>query len=186
MTTINGYKIAIDEATLDKMINEQMIAIDMIDANFSGYKQLAEGDKKALKHLVEAGRILNNVALEQDHPLNLNLKKGLEEAAKENSHAAKALKIFNSLNGVCGLNGIDPEPVRIFEGVKEFKGRNFYPTDMSVDEFHGIIAKMLKSGKVDEVKKILSARSMVRRNGDELMVLHYTKDFTEALSYITN
>ena len=75
MTTINGYKIAIDEATLDKMINEQMIAIDMIDANFSGYKQLAEGDKKALKHLVEAGRILNNVALEQDHPLNLKMKK---------------------------------------------------------------------------------------------------------------
>ena len=186
MTTINGYKIVLDEATLDKMINEQMIAIDMIDANFSGYKQLAEGDKKALKHLVEAGRILNNVALEQDHPLNLNLKKGLEEAAKENSHAAKALKIFNSLNGVCGLNGIDPEPVRIFEGVKEFKGRNFYPTDMSVDEFHGIIAKMLKSGKVDEVKKILSARSMVRRNGDELMAIDYTKYFAEAFSKIAN
>ena len=186
MTAINGYKIALDEDTLGKMINEQMIAINMIDHNFQGYKNLAEGDKKALKHLVEAGRIINDVALEQDHPLNLELKKGLEDKAKENTHAAKALKIFNSLDGVSGLNGIDPEPVRIFEGVKEFKGRNFYPTDMSVDEFHGIIAKMLKKGKVDEVKKILSARTMVRRNGDELKAIDYTEYFAEAFSKIAN
>lgn len=186
MTAINGYKIALDEDTLGKMINEQMIAINMIDHNFQGYKNLAEGDKKALKHLVEAGRIINDVALEQDHPLNLELKKGLEDKAKENTHAAKALKIFNSLDGVSGLNGIDPEPVRIFEGVKEFKGRNFYPTDMSVDEFHGIIAKMLKKGKVDEVKKILSAHTMVRRNGDELKAIDYTEYFAEAFSKIAN
>ena len=186
MTTINGYKIALDEDKLDKMINEQMIAINMIDQDFQGYKNLAEGDKKALKHLVEAGRIINDVALEQDHPLNLELKKGLENKAKENTHAAKALKIFNSLDGVSGLNGIAPEPVRIFEGVKEFKGRNFYPTDMSVDEFHGIIAKMLKKGKVDEVKKILSARTMVRRNGDELKAIDYTEYFAAAFSKIAN
>lgn len=186
MTAINGYKIALDEDKLDKMINEQMIAINMIDQDFQGYKNLAEGDKKALKHLVEAGRIINDVALEQDHPLNLELKKGLEDKAKENAHAAKALKIFNSLDGVSGLNGIDPEPVRIFEGVKEFKGRNFYPTDMSVDEFHGIIAKMLKKGKVDEVKKILSARTMVRRNGDELKAIDYTEYFAAAFSKIAN
>lgn len=186
MTIINGYKIAIDENKLDKMINEQMIAINMVDEEFEGYKNLAEGDKKALKHLIEAGRIINDVALEQDHPLNLKLKKGLQEAAKENTHAAKALKIFNSLNGVCGLNGIDPEPVRIFDGVKEFKGRNFYPTDMGVDEFHNIITQMLKKGKVDEVKKILSSRTMVRRNGDELKAIDYTEYFAKAFSQIAN
>ena len=186
MTIINGYKIAIDENKLDKMINEQMIAINMVDEEFEGYKNLAEGDKKALKHLIEAGRIINDVALEQDHPLNLKLKKGLQEAAKENTHAAKALKIFNSLNGVCGLNGIDSEPVRIFEGVREFKGRNFYPTDMSVEEFHGIITKMLEKGKIDEVKKILSARTMVKRNCDELKAIDYTEYFAKAFSQIAN
>ncbi len=186
MTMINGYEIALSEEKLDKMINEQMMPINLIDENFEGYQNLADGDKKALKHLVNAAKIINNVALEQDHHLNLELKAGLESQAEENSHAAKALKIFNSLNGVAGLNGLDPEPVEIFAGVHSFKGHNFYPLDLTTEEFHDIIRRMVEAGKVDEVKKILSARTMVRRDGENLCAIDYTEYFADDFSKAAN
>ncbi len=183
---INGYEIAIPEEKLNHMVQEEMLPIEMVNKNFEGYKALPEGDKKALAHLVAAAKIMNDVALEQDHPLNRTLKKGLEEAAKDNEYAALALRIFNSLNGVTGLNGVDQEPVKIFVGVDGYKGRNFYPTDLSVDEFHKIIARMLDEGKTEEVRKILSARTMVRRSGHELKAIDYTEYFAKEFSAMAN
>lgn len=183
---INGYEIAISEEKLDKIFADQIQIFEMIDDNFEGYKILAEGDKKALTHLVRAARMMNDAALEQDHPLNLSLKAGLEEAAQTNSHAAKALRLFNSLNGVAGLNGIDPEPVEIFKGVHGYKGRNFYPADLSVEEFHAILLRMLEQGKTEEVRKIVSARTMVRRSGDELKAIDYTEYFAPLFSKVAN
>ncbi|MBR1948632.1 MAG: hypothetical protein IKA30_02435, partial [Alphaproteobacteria bacterium] len=70
---IDGYKIAISETKLDEMISKQMTDVVLIDENFDGYKNLAEGDKKALTHLIKASKIINDVALEQDHILNRRL-----------------------------------------------------------------------------------------------------------------
>ena len=38
--------------------------------------------------------MINDVALEQDHPLNLRLKEGLERASLRSSHAEKALELL--------------------------------------------------------------------------------------------
>lgn len=183
---INGYEIAYSEAELDKMLNEQMLPVVLIDEQFEGYQKLQEGDKKALKHLVAAAKIMNEVSQEQDHHMNIVQRKALEEAAKSSSHAAKALKLFQSLNGVEGLNGLDAEPVEIFKGISGLPGRNFYPADLSVEEFHQIIQKMLEDGKVDEVRRILSARTMVRRDGDVLKAIDYTEYFAKEFSAIAN
>ena len=183
---IEGYKIALDETKLDEMINNQMTDVVLIDKNFEGYKNLSDGDKKALEHLVKASKIINDVALQQDHPLNKKLKKGLEEASKNSEHAKKALVIFNSLNGVLGLNGIDEKPIKIFENIDEYLGHNYYPTDLSVEEFHNILFKMIERGKIDEIKKILSARSIVRRKDDELYGIDYTEYFAEEFSQVAN
>lgn len=179
-----GNKINYSEEQLDNMLTHQMRKIELIGKDFEGYKSLAEGDKKALEHLKKAADIINTVALKQDHPLNLKMKEGLEKAALESSHAAKALKLFNSLNGVAGFNGLDKEPIEIFENIHYLAGKNFYPADMSVEEFHQIILKMFSRGKIDELKNILSARTMVVRSGDELKAIDYTlyfeKEFSEA------
>ena len=183
---INGYEIALSEEKLDEMINNQTLPIELIDKDFSGYKELSDGDKKALQYLVNAGKMMTDVAQEQDHHMNRIMRKGLEEAAKHSTHAAKALKLFQMMSGVEGLNGIDPKPIEIFEGVHGYAGRNFYPQDLSVEEFHQIIKKMLERGKDAEVKKILSARTMVRRNGDELKAIDYTEYFSKEFSEIAN
>ena len=43
MTTINGFEIALSEQKLDDMINNQMIAINMVSSDFEGYKSCSQG-----------------------------------------------------------------------------------------------------------------------------------------------
>ena len=118
--------------------------------------------------------------------MNLPMKKALEEAAQNSTYAAKALKLFTSFHGVEGHNGIDLEPVEIFKGIKGAKGRNFYPADLGVEEFHEILTRMVNEGKIDEVKKILSVRTMVRRDGKNLKAIDYTEYFKDAFSKAAN
>lgn len=181
---INGYDITLGESELDEILKFQMRPIDLISKDFESYINLPEGDKQAIEHLLNAARIINDVALEQDHPLNLTLKQALENAAVSNTHAAKALELFTSLNGVAGYNGIDKNPIEIFKGIELLPGKNFYPPDMNVAEFHQILLKMAQRGKIDEIRKILSARTMVRRKDDELTAIDYTEYFAEEFSEI--
>lgn len=183
---INGYELALSEAQLDEILENKTKRIELVSKDFEGYKNLTEGNKKALEHLVAAARWFNDVSEEQDHELNLVMQKALEEAAKKSTHAAKALKLFYSFRGVEGHNGIDPEPVQIFKGLKGAKGRNFYPSDLTEQEFHQIIKKMLDNGQDEEVKKILSVRTMVRRDGDVLKAIDYTEYFADIFSKVAN
>lgn len=183
---INGLKIKYSEQELADMMDNKSIAINLAGKDLSGYQTLSEGNKKALEHLVAAAEIINNVALEQDHPQNLVLKQALETAAKESSYAKRALELFNSLNGVAGFNGVDKQPIELFEGVHLLKGHNFYPQDLTIDEFHNILLNMLKNGKTDKVKSILSARTMVRRENDELKAIDYTEYFADDFSAVAN
>ena len=173
-----NLEISFSESELDDLLQNKMRKIEFISKDYDCYKSLSDGDKKALEYLLNAAKIINDVALEQDHPLNLHLKGCLEEAAQENSHAKKALELFNSINGVAGYNGIDQDPVQIFKDVKLLKGKNFYPEDLSVEEFHQILLKMACDGKIQEIHKILSARTMVRRKDDELTAIDYTQYFS--------
>ena len=182
---INGYKINYSEEQLQDMLSKS-VEIKLIDKEFSGYKKLSEGNKKAIEHLVVAAKIINDIALEQDNPNNMAMKKALQEAASANKQADLALQLFNSINGVAGFNGVDPNPIEIFEGIHLLQGHNFYPQDLSVDEFHQILTNMLQAGKIEEVRRILSARTMVRRDGKELKAIDYTEYFREDFSKIAN
>lgn len=181
---INGYYIGLSEQDLNKKLGEETQVFDLVSKDFDGYNLLQNGDKDALEHLVMSAKIINDVSLKQDHPLNMEQKAALKAAAKNNEYAKKALDLFNSLNGVEGSNGIDKEPVRIFKDIRGYIGRNFYPIDLSVEEFHEILLEMLKNGKNDDVKKILSARTMVRRNGNSLIAIDYTEYFNKEFSEI--
>lgn len=183
---INGFKLKYSAEELAEKIEKQTRKIELIDQNNPAYSALPDGDKKALGYLANAAHIMNDVALEMDNPLNLIQKQALEAAADENEQAAQALKLFNSLNGVAGFNGIDKEPIEIFEGIKMQDGCNFYPANLSAEELAKIINAMLDAGHKDEVKKILSARTMVRRNGDYLKAIDYTEYFAEEFSEIAN
>lgn len=183
---INGFTLKYSAKDLKQKVSKEMRKIVLIDKESEAYKNLSDGDKKALVHLVNAAKIINDVALEMDHPLNLVQKQALEVAAETSPYASNALKLFNSLNGVAGSNGLDKEPVEIFEGIHAYEGRNFYPIDLSASELRDIIIKMLDAGKISDVAKILSARTMVRREGDVLKAIDYTEYFEPEFSEIAN
>lgn len=187
MTTYNGYELNYTIDELKKMTSEEMTDVVLLSDSSPAYKALTEEDKKALKHLIAAAKILNNVSLQQDNSHNLAQKKALEDAASAgDEHAALALKLFNSLNGVSGLNGIDEKPINIFKGLTTPKGKNFYPADLTENEFHTILLEMFKNGEINAIRRILSARTMVVRNGNKLKAIDYTEYFKTEFSEMAN
>ncbi len=183
---INGFALKYTTEELKQKLNSGTRKIELINKDFPQYLALAEGDKKALGYLVNVARIMNDVALELDHPMNLVQKQALEVAATTDEQAEWALKLFNSFNGVAGYNGIEAEPIEIFEGIKLLQGCNFYPQDLSAEELQEIITKMLDAGMINEVKNILSARTIVRREGEFLKAMDYTEYFADEFSEMAN
>ena len=187
MTTYNGYELNYTLEELQNMMTNETTDVVLISKEHPSYINLSDGDKKALEHLVNASKILNNVALKQDNSQNIPLKQSLEEEAKkDNKEAILALKLFNSINGVYGLNGVDEKPVSIFKNLNTPAGKNFYPEDLTKEEFHQILIDMFAKNQIDEIKKILSSRTMVVRNNNSLIAIDYTKYFKEEFSLIAN
>ena len=187
MTTYNGYELNYSIDDLQKMTTTEMTDVVLLSKDSPSYQNLDEAEKKVLEHLIKAAKILNNVALIQDNNQNIILKSLLEkEASQNNEHAKLALKLFNSINGVYGLNGVDDKPVSIFKNLSTPKGKNFYPQDLSIEEFHNILLDMFENNKIDEIKKILSSRTMVIRDKNHLKAIDYTEYFKNEFSLIAN
>lgn len=187
MTKYNGYELNYTIDELKIMTTEETTDVTLLSEEYLEYTSLLDGDKKALKHLVNAAKILNNVALKQDNALNIQQKEALEKASQEgDEQATLSLKLFNSINGVAGLNGIDEKPITIFKGLTTPIGKNFYPEDLSIDEFHEILLEMFKLGNISEIKKILSSRTMVVRDNNLLKAIDYTEYFAKEFSAIAN
>lgn len=180
MTSNEEFKIALSTEELERRTNKDALpSTTMLKADAPEYLNLAQGDKDALKHLVKAGKILEEVHLKLDNPKNIPfrefLKKEIEKGYKD---AEMAMKMFL---GQKGMNALDTEShmVNLAEGIEETDGKGFYPEDLKADEFQNILIKMLKEGKDDEVKKIVNQRSVVFRDGDELKAVDYTELFKD-------
>ena len=143
------------------------------------YLELAEGDKETLKHLVKAANILERINMQLDNHHNLPFKKFLEEEIEKGNKQAELTKIL--FDAQKGINAIDTmsNPLFLAKEVPAYAGKGVYPVDLSIEEFHSILIKMLKEGKTDKVKKILTQRSVVERDGDELIGIDYIDKFKE-------
>ena len=153
--------------------------ITLLKEDSPEFKNLAEGDKKALSHLVKAANILNDVYLKQDNPKNIDFRNYLiSEYNKGNKDAENALMLFNAQRGMSAIDR-QSNMVNLCKGNSPKEGKGVYPQDLSANEFHEILIKMLENGKIEEVRKILSQRSVVVRKGDELTSLDYTEIYTK-------
>lgn len=151
----------------------------MLKADAPEYLELAEGDKEALKHLVKAAYILEKINMQLDNPHNLEFKAYLEKEISKGNKQAELTKIL--FDAQKGMNAIDSmsNKINLAKGYKEYPGKGVYPEDLTKEEFHSILTKMINEGKIDEVKKILTQRSVVERKGDELVGIDYIDKFKE-------
>ncbi len=154
----------------------------MLKADAPEYLELAEGDKTALTHLVKAAYILEKINMQIDCHHNLEFKAFLEEEIKKGNKQAELTKIL--FDAQKGMNAIDTmsNKINLAKGIIEYPGKGVYPEDLSKEEFHSILTKMINEGKIEDVKNILTQRSVVERSGDELIGIDYINKFKDDFS----
>ncbi len=177
------YTLNLSMEELEKRTHKDyLMTKKFLKADAAEYLGLADGDKEALKHLVRAANILEVINMQLDNHHNLPFKNFLEEEIKKGNKQAELTKIL--FDAQKGINAIDTmsEPIFLAKEVPAYPGKGVYPTDLPVEEFHSILIKMLKSGKADKVRKILTQRSVVERDGDELIGIDYIDKFKDDFS----
>jgi len=165
----------------DYLIRKPLLAADAEE-----FKNLQEGDKEALKHLVKAAEYANVIYMKQDSEENLPFLKFLKEETKKGNKQAELTKIlFDAQLGVIGIDS-ESKKVILLKGAKDLEGKAFYPADLTKEELHKILKEMLKNGKKEEVQNILNQRTIVKRKDNELYAVDYTEEFINEFNSIAD
>ena len=143
------------------------------------YQKLTGSEKEVISHLVKASKWFDQIWLKLDNHKNLEFLAFLnQEIEKGNKQAYLTKKLFDSQKGAFSPDALGNEIV-LTKSLKKTPGLGFYPEDLEPFEFHQILDKMLDEGEVQEVKNILSQRTVVVRNGDKLTSIDYVDYFPE-------
>ncbi len=181
------YTLNLSIEELEKRTHKDyLMTKKFLKADAPEYLELDEGDKQALKHLVRAADIIEKVNMQLDNADNLSFKEYLEKEIKNGNRQAELTKIL--FDAQKGVNAIDTmsNPIFLAKEVPARAGKGVYPADLSKDEFHGILIKMLNEGKTDKVRAILTQRSVVERDGDELVGIDYIDKFKDDFAKIAD
>ena len=181
------YEFGLDIPELEKRTSKEFINTKvLLKPDSPEYLSLADGDKEALKYLVKAGAILENIHLQIDDHHNLPFKKFLEaEVAVGNKQAVLTKILFDAQKGINALDRLSNK-IHLAKGIESKMGIGVYPEDLTKEEFHKILIKMLQEKKIDEVKNILNQRSIVVRDGEYLKSIDYVDYFKEDFAKIAD
>ena len=170
------FNLSMDELK-KRTHKDYLVTKKFLTPNAKEYTQLAQGDKDALVHLVKAGAILEKINMQIDNKYNLKVLEFLEAEAKTgNKQAILTKKLFDAQKGIIALDTMSNK-ICLIKGIEEKPGKGVYPYDLSKEEFHQVLIRMLKNGKAGEVRKILTQRSIVVRLRDELEGIDYVEYF---------
>ena len=183
----NNYELNLSMEELQKRTHKDYLTTKkMLTVDAPEYLELDDNDKEALKHLVKAAIVLDKINMQLDNPNNLPFKEYLEQEIAKGNEAAKLTKIlFDAQKGICSLDR-ESHMIELAKGISERPGKGVYPQDLEKEEFHQILIRMMKEGKVDEVAKILNQRSVVERNGKDLVAIDYIDKFKEDFAYMAD
>ena len=158
---------------------DYLVTKKMLTPDAKEYLELADGDKEALKHLVKAAYILEKINMQIDCHENLDFKAFLEREIKKGSKQAKLTKIL--FDAQKGMNAIDnmSTVINLAKGIETKPGKGVYPEDLSKEEFHSILNRMLDAGEIEAVRKILTQRSVVERDGANLIGIDYLDKWSD-------
>ena len=158
---------------------DYLVTKKMLTPDAKEYLELADGDKEALKHLVKAAYILEKINMQIDCHENLEFKAFLEREIKKGNKQAKLTKIL--FDAQKGMNAIDnmSTVINLAKGIETKPGKGVYPEDLSKEEFHSILNRMLDAGEIEAVRKILTQRSVVERDGANLIGIDYIDKWSD-------
>ncbi|MBR3888905.1 hypothetical protein IKJ53_00150 [bacterium] len=174
------YELNLSLEELEKRTHKDyLVTKTMLKEDSEEYTSLADGDKQALKHLVKAAYILEKINKQIDNVHNLPFEEYLnKEIANGNKRAELTKILYDAQKGVCALDR-ESNIIELAKDVHATLGKGAYPEDLGKEEFQQIVLKMLKSGKIEEVRTMLNQRSVVERSGEELVAIDYIDKFKE-------
>lgn len=142
-------------------------------------KDLTDEDFKVLKHLTRAAKIIDDIYMKLNHPLNSEFLNFFDlEIKKGEQKAVLSKKMFLSQKGIFSPDSLGNQTVLLKEQEKPL-GLGFYPIDLTTKEFQTIIDDMLQKNMFAEVEKIFSNRSVVVREGAYLKGIDIVEYFAE-------
>ena len=181
------FKFNLSEEELKKRTSKTyLVTKKFLAPDAPEYLELEEGDKKALSHLVRAANIIEKINMQLDCHDNLDFLEFLKAEIKKGNKIAKLTKIL--FDAQKGMNATDTmsNKINLAKGIKELPGKGVYPKDLTKEEFHKILEEMIKDKKIDEVKKILTQRSVVERSGNHLVGIDYVDKFSKECGEIAD
>ena len=117
---------------------------------------------------------------------NIPFKNWLEDEIKKGNKQAELTKIlYDAQKGICAID-TESNKISLAKNIIELPQKGLYPEDLTIEEFHKILIKMLNENKIDEVKKILNQRSVVERKDDELIAIDYIDYFKDDFSLMAD
>ena len=177
---MTNFELNLSLEELEKRTNKEYLTEKkMLSENSKEYLELDNNDKIALKHLVKAAYILEKINTILDNRENIPFKNWLEDEIKKGNKEAKLTKIlYDAQKGICAID-TESNKISLAKNIKELPQKGLYPEDLTVEEFHKILIKMLNENKIDEVKKILNQRSVIERKNNELTAIDYIDYFKD-------
>ncbi len=177
------YKLGLSSTKLEQRASKKYLKdIVLLEITSPEYKELEAGDKEALKHLVKAANFIGEIELQLDDENNIPFREYLKkEIVKGNKDAVYAKKLFDAQKGIFAQDQFFNN-ISLAKNLKQSPGRGVYPRNLSVKEFHKILTQMLENGKDEEVKKILTQRTVVERDGEYLKGIDYVDKFKKEFS----
>lgn len=181
---MENFELNLSMKELEKRTHKDyLITKKFLKADAPEYLALADGDKKALKHLCKAAAIIEKINMQLDCHHNLAVKEFLEIEAKKDKQAKLTKILFDAQKGVNAIDTMS-NPIRLIKGIDEKLGKGVYPENLSKEEFHSVLLRMLKEGKIEEVKNILTQRSVVVRVAEDLAGIDYVDYFKDDFSKV--
>lgn len=146
---------------------------------------LDERQKKVVEKLYYASKIMDEIFLDQVYSKNYEIRKELTEQAKTGSEMAKLeLELFTIMFGPFDRLEHDAPFIATFQpeadeplAQKKPLGANFYPEDMTKEEFENWI-----KANPDDKKSFISEFTVIRRENGKLVAIPYSEYWKDKLS----
>lgn len=174
------FEFAMDLQELQYRTNkEHYKPIKLLSRTSQEVKHLSHDDLMVFKHLVRASKFIDDVSFKLENHKNQEILDFLNKEIKNGSEQAKLTKkLFLSQKSIFSPDANGEQTV-LFKGIEKTDGLGYFPEDLKEKEFHNILNKMLDDGLYQEVKDILSQRTVVVRDNKYLKAIDFTQAFPE-------
>lgn len=159
-------KILANDMTLEKKLKQFTPVLIKYD-----HSLLSENDKQCLKYLFYASKIMDTIFLDQAYSKNFEIMK---ELSNLNTNEGKlAYEYFKIMFGP--FDRLDHHKP-FYGNYKRPLGANFYPEDMTKEEFTNFI-----KNNPDKEKEFISEYTMIRRVDSNLVAIPYSQYYKNYL-----